>query len=91
MGYLWLNVSGRYLWWRLLARALHMAARRPTVLILVEAQSRAGMNTPLYWTTHTTLSFLLMARRGLVLTCMSARGPPPEQLYSRAMRTLMPS
>ena len=46
MGYLWLNVRGRYLRQRLLAQALHMAARRPTLLILVEAQSRAGPEDP---------------------------------------------
>ena len=46
MGYLWLNVRGRYLRQRLLAQALHMAARRPTLLVLAEAQSRAGPEDP---------------------------------------------
>ena len=46
MGYMWLNVRGRYLRQRLLAQALHMAARRPTLLILAEAQSRAGPEDP---------------------------------------------
>ena len=46
MGYLWLNVRGRYLQERLLAQALHMAARRPTLLVLAEAQSRAGPEDP---------------------------------------------
>ena len=38
--------GGRYLWQRLLAQALHMAARRPTILILAEAQSKAGPGDP---------------------------------------------
>ena len=42
MGYRWINVRVRYLQQRLLAHALHMAARRPTLLILAEARSRAG-------------------------------------------------
>ena len=46
MGYLWLNVRGRYLRQRLLAQALHMAARGPTLLLLAEAQSRAGPEDP---------------------------------------------
>ena len=46
MGYLWLNVRGRYLRQRLLAQALHMAARRPTLLSLAEAPSRAGPEDP---------------------------------------------
>ena len=46
MGCLWLNVRGQYLQQRLLAQALHMAARRPTLLILAEAQSRAGPEDP---------------------------------------------
>ena len=46
MGYLWLNVRGRYLRQRLLAQALHMAVRRPTLLVLAEAQSRAGPEDP---------------------------------------------
>ena len=46
MGYLWLNVRGRYLRQRLLAQAMHMAARRPTLLILAQAQSRAGPEDP---------------------------------------------
>ena len=57
MGYLWLNVRGRYLRQRLLAQALHMAARRPTVLILAEAQSRAGPEDPPFqdYTRHVLL------------------------------------
>ena len=46
MGYLWLNVRGRYLRQHLLAQVLHMAARRPTILILAEAQSRARPEDP---------------------------------------------
>ena len=46
MGYLWLNVRGRYVRKRLLAQALHMAARRPTLLILAEAQSQARPEDP---------------------------------------------
>ena len=42
VGYMWLNVRGRYQRQRLLAHALHMAAHRPTILILAEAQSKAG-------------------------------------------------
>ena len=42
MGYLWLNVRGRYLRQRMLAQALHMAVRRPMVLILAQAQSKGG-------------------------------------------------
>ena len=53
MGYVWLNVRGRYLRQRLLAQAPHMAARCPTVLILAEAWSRAGPEDPPHsWTTH---------------------------------------
>ena len=50
-----------------------------------------AMKPPHSWTTHATSSFPPMARRGPVLTCMSARGPPHELLYPGAMRTLMPS
>ena len=46
MGYLWLNARGTYLRQRLVAQALHMATRRPTILILAEAQSRAGPEDP---------------------------------------------
>ena len=46
VGYLWLDVRGRYLRQRVLAQALHMAARRPTILILAEAQSKAGPEDP---------------------------------------------
>ena len=46
VGYLWLNVRSRYLRQRLVAQVLHMAARRPTILILAEAQSRAGPEDP---------------------------------------------
>ena len=57
----------------------------PTVLILVEAQSRMGHEEPpRSWTTHAVSSFPLMARRGPVLTCMSARGQPPDQLWGHA-------
>ena len=48
VGYLWLNVHGRYLWQRLLAQTLQMAAHRPTILILAEAQSRVGPEDPLF-------------------------------------------
>ena len=55
--YLWLNVRGRHLRQRLLAQALHMAARRPTILILAGAQSRAGPEDPpfLDYTWHVVL------------------------------------
>ena len=48
VGYLWLNVHGRYLRQRLLAQALDIAARRPTILILAKAQSKAGPEDPLF-------------------------------------------
>ena len=46
IGYLWLNVRGRYVRQHLLVHALHMAARRPTILILAEAYSKAGPEDP---------------------------------------------
>ena len=46
VGYLWLNVRGRYLRQRHRAQAVHMAPRGPTILILAEAQSRAGREDP---------------------------------------------
>ena len=46
VGYLRLNVPGRYLQQRLLAQALQTAGHRPMVLILAEAQSRAGPEDP---------------------------------------------
>ena len=46
VGYLWLTIRGKYLRQRLLAQALHMVARRPTILILAEAQSKAGPEDP---------------------------------------------
>ena len=47
VGYLWLNFRGIYLRQRVLAQALHTAARRPTILILSEAKSKAGLeDTP---------------------------------------------
>ena len=57
VGYLWLNVRGRYPRQRLLAQTLHMAVRRPTILILAEAQSRAGPEDPpfLDYTLHIVL------------------------------------
>ena len=57
VGYLWLNVRGGYLRQRLLAQALHMAARCPTILILAEAQSKAGpKDTPFQdYTRHVVL------------------------------------
>ena len=57
VGYVWLNVRGRYLRQRLLAQTLHMAARRPTILILAKAQSRAGPEDPpfLDYTRHIVL------------------------------------
>ena len=57
MGYLWHNVHGRYLRRQVLAHALHMAACRPTVLILAEAKAGAGPeDTPfLGYTRHTVL------------------------------------
>ena len=57
VGYLWLSVRGRYLRQRLLAQALHMAARHPTILILAEAESRAGPEDPPFqdYTRHVVL------------------------------------
>ena len=57
VGYLSLNVRGRYLCHRLLAQALHMAARRPTILILAEAQSKATPEDPPFqdYTRHIVL------------------------------------
>ena len=46
IGCLWLNVRGTYLRQPLLAQALHMLARRPTILILAEAQSKADPEDP---------------------------------------------
>ena len=57
VGYLWLHVCGKYLQQRLLAHALNMAARRRTILILAEAQSKAGLEDPpfLDYTRHVVL------------------------------------
>ena len=67
MGYVWLNGCRRYLRQRLLAQALHMAARRPTILILAEAQSRAGPEDPpfLDYTRHLVLPTPKNTRAGL--------------------------
>ena len=46
VGCVWLNIRGRYLRQRLLAQALHMAARRPTIPILDKAQVKAGLQDP---------------------------------------------
>ena len=46
--YLWLNVQGRYLRQCLLAQALHMAARRPNLLMLAEGQTPAGPEDPAF-------------------------------------------
>ena len=56
-GYLWLNARGRYLRECLLAQAPHMAARRPTIIILAEAQSKAGPEDPPFrdYTRHVVL------------------------------------
>ena len=46
VGHLWLNVPVRYLRQRLLAQALHMAARGLRILILAKSQSRVGLEDP---------------------------------------------
>ena len=91
VGYLWLNARGRYLRHRLLAQALHMVARRPTVLILAEARSGKGPEDPpfLNYTRHIVLP--ANGKTGAVSMCMSARGPPPGQSCSAVMRTPTPS
>ena len=68
-----------------------MAARRPTVLILVEAQSRAGPEGPpfLDYTCHVVLP--PDGKRGAGFDVYVRSGTPPEPLYFGAMRTLMPS
>ena len=57
VGYLWLNVYGRYQRQCHVAQALHMAARRPTILILAEAQSLASPKDPPFqdYTRHVVL------------------------------------
>ena len=57
VGYPWLNVRGRYPRPHLLAQALHMAACRPTILILAEAQSKVGPEDPPFqdYTRHVVL------------------------------------
>ena len=40
LGYLWVNIHGRYLRRRLVAQTLHTAPRRPTVILWAKAQSR---------------------------------------------------
>ena len=57
VGYLWLDVCGRYLCQRLLAQGLHMAASHPTVLIIAEVRSRARPEDPqlLDYTRHIVL------------------------------------
>ena len=46
VGYLWLNVRGTYLRQHLLAQPLHRAARRPKILIVAKAKSRASPEVP---------------------------------------------
>ena len=54
---MWLNVRGGYPWQHPLARALDMAAHRPTILILAEAQFKAGLEDHPFrdYTTHIVL------------------------------------
>ena len=54
VGYLWLNVRGGYLRQRLLAQALHTAARHPTILILAEDPWRASPEEPPLFGLHPT-------------------------------------
>ena len=49
LGCLWRSVRGRDLRQRLLAHSNHIVARRPTILILAEAKSKAGPDDPPFW------------------------------------------
>ena len=66
-----------------------MVARRPTILILAEAQYRAGPEDPLFLDYMRHIVLPPMGRRGQASMRMSAPGPPPLLLYFRITKLPM--
>ena len=78
---LWLNVRGRYLPQCLLMEALHMASRRPTILIVAEAPSKAGSEDPHTW--HVVLPAHGKTRAGLDVYVRAGTPTRPTPLIGK--------